>query len=391
VLSHRAGFWSVATAFWAAMACSSLPTPLYPIYQARDRFGSATVSLVFTVYALGVVVAVLCAGHVSDWLGRRSVLIAALLLEALSCIVFLLAPSLPGLLAGRVLCGLAVGVVGATATAFLAELDDRARGERSRGGKNVAVAANLGGIGSGPLLAGAIAQLGLAPLRVPYALFLGALLLCAAAVARTEETRSRAVPRPRYRVQRIAVPDGARRRYFAACGGAFVSLAVLSLFTSLAPSFLADTLHQRSHLLAGATAFVALTAAAVAQVAPVRRSAVGSLGVAVGLLPLGLAGVVLATLEPTLALFLAGGAVAGAGAGLLFQGSVAVASDLAQPGKLAEALAGIFLCAYLGVALPIVGLGVAAQLTSPASALLAFAAVLLALVGLVARSLMRTT
>lgn len=120
--------------------------------------------------------------------------------------------------------------------------------------------------------------------------------------------------RPAYRPQRVAVPAESRGRFFGAAAGAFVSFAALGLFTSLAPSFLAGTLRETSHAVAGVPAFTAFTAAVVAQIAAgsfdVRRLLwTGMDALAVGIV------VVAGTWWPSLGLFLIGGVVAGAGAG----------------------------------------------------------------------------
>src|SRR3954467_10224717 len=97
------GFWAVAFAFASVMAFTTLPTPLWSLYAQRDRFSSLTVTLVLAVYALAVALSLVLAGHLSDWHGRRRVLIPALALEIVACAVFMAWPSLPGLLVARVL------------------------------------------------------------------------------------------------------------------------------------------------------------------------------------------------------------------------------------------------------------------------------------------------
>ena len=86
-------------------------------------------------------------------------------------------------------------------------------------------------------------------------------------MALAPETVTPVAPRPAYRPQRIAVPTEARGRFFGAAAGGFVSFAALGLFTSLAPSLLADTLGHASHALAGVPAFAAFAGAVAAQLA----------------------------------------------------------------------------------------------------------------------------
>ena len=376
---HRAGLWAVAFAFTTVLAFSTVPTPLYAIYQARDGFSTFMVTVIFAAYAVGVILALFFAGHVSDWLGRRRALVPAVLTSVVSALVFVFWPSLPGLLVGRVLNGLSVGVVTATATAYLAELHLGARpGASPKRAQVLANTANLGGLGLGPIIAGALTVTVQAPLTVPFVLFAALLALAAIGVALTPETVTRQSPRPAYRPQRVAVPAEARGRFFGAAAGGGAALAAFGLFTSLAPSFLADTLHQTSHLLAGIPAFTAFASAVAAQLAtdawPVRRL----LATGMATLSAGLVLVVVAIWIPSLAGFLAGGVIAGAGAGLLFKGGIVTASSVAAPERRAEVLAGFFLAGYIGISVPVLGLGILDQFIEPKVALLAFAALLLA-------------
>ncbi len=118
---RRAAFWLLAFVFAATMLGTTLPTPLYVIYQARWHFAAAVVTLIFAVYAAGVLAALLLAGRSSDQAGRKPVLAVALGASALSTVVFILAPDVGVLLAGRILSGLSAGLVTGTATAALTD------------------------------------------------------------------------------------------------------------------------------------------------------------------------------------------------------------------------------------------------------------------------------
>ena len=141
---RRVGFWLVAIAFATVMAFTTVPTPLWSLYAQRDGLSSLTVTMVFAVYAVAVAVSLFLAGHVSDWYGRRRVLMPALALEIVAAFVFLAWPSLPGLLVARVLSGLGVGAVTATAMAWSSELGGAAAGARqsSRRPRTSAVSAS---------------------------------------------------------------------------------------------------------------------------------------------------------------------------------------------------------------------------------------------------------
>jgi len=368
------GFWVVVFAFTTIMAFTTVPTPLWSLFAQRDRFSSFTVTIVFGVYALAVALSLFLAGHLSDWDGRRRVLMPALALQIVAGAVFLLWPSLPGLLVARVVSGLGIGAVAATAMAWLSEL----HGKSGRRAQVIATGANLGGLGLGGLIAGALVQWAGSPLRVPFIVFSALLVLAWVALLAAPETRRRPSPRPRYRPQRVAVPAGARESFFAAALGAAIAFAVFGLLTSLAPTFLAQTLHERSHLLAGAMSFAVFATAALAQTLTASRPTHQLLA---GAIPAALAGLALLTVavwlpSPSFGVFLAGDIVVGTGCGLMFKGAISTVSEISTPDHRAEALAGVYLASYLGLAGPVIGLGALTQIASTRVSLLAFTGLL---------------
>jgi MFS family permease len=363
------------------MGYSAVPTPLYGLYAARDGFGSLTITVVFAAYAFGVVASLFFVGHLSDRYGRRQLLLPALALSALSAVLFLVWRDLPGLLVARVISGLGVGMVTATAMAWLTELHAHHRpADAGRRAEVVGVAANVGGIATGPLLSGVLAQWVAGPLTVPFAVFLVLLAAATLLVLVTPETRETdAAPMP-YRPQRVSVPAGARGAFFGASGAALAGFAAFGLFTSLAPQFLAGVFSDRSRALAGAAAFAVFAAAAATQVVLASRSRRQLIGLGAAGMLVGSALLVIAVWlpNPSLALFLIGGVVMGAGAGSLFKGSVMTVVAIAADDHRAEALAGLFLAAYAGLAVPVIGLGILTQVVAPRVALLIFAGALLA-------------
>jgi MFS family permease len=222
---------------------------------------------------------------------------------------------------------------------------------------------------------------------VPYLVSEMLMLTGAVALLAAPETVARPYPRPRYRPQRVGVPAEHRSLFYAAGLAAAAEFALFGLFTSLTPGFLAGTLHTRSHVLAGFATFAVFGAAALAQVATSRAALPRQLGIGLSALAAGLVLVTVAVWLPSLALLLAGGAVAGGGAGAAFKGSISTVISIAPPQARGEALAGLFLAAYIGLAVPVLGLGVATQLFSTRDAVLGFAAVLLAVVAAVSRKL----
>ena len=373
------GFWAVAFAFTAAMAFTTVPTPLWSLYAQRDHFSSLTVTLVFAAYAVAVALSLFLAGHLSDSYGRRRVLAPAIALNIVAGVVFVTWPELPGLLLARLLSGLGIGAVTATATAWLTELDAARRpNDSSTRSQAVAIAANLGGLGLGGLISGVLAQLAGSPLGLPFIVLLGALLIAEIGLFAAPETRGARMPRPRYRPQRLLAPPRARGRFLAAAIGAMIAFALFGLVTSLAPSFLEGTLHQPSHALAGGVSFAMFASAALAQTLSSSRRSQQLLASAIPALLVGVALLTLALWLPTpsFAVFLAGDVLAGVGAGLMFKGAIGTVSEISLPEHRAEALAGLFLAAYLGLAGPVIGLGALTQVASARMSLLVFSGLL---------------
>jgi MFS family permease len=379
-LSTGAGFWVVAFAFLTVMAFSTVPTPLYALYQARDGFATFLITVVFASYAVGVMASLYLAGHVSDWLGRRPVILAAIAIELLSAVLFLVWPEVPGLLIARFISGVGVGALTPTATAQLGELRALARpGEGNRTSSTVSSFVNIGGLALGPLIAGTLAQWVVAPLVVPYAIFVVLLTVAGVAVALVPETVAPPEVRHPYRPQRIALPSESRGTFFSASAAAFSAFAVFGLFSSLAPTFLIGALHETSHFVAGVVTFAVFGAAAVMQALTAGLTLTRQLRLAAILITVGLVGLSVAALTVSLPLFIGAGVVAGAGVGMQFRASVAVTAALAPPESRGEVLAALFLIAYAGLVVPVLLLGIALVFLSSTIVLLGFSAVVLVL------------
>lgn len=379
---HHRSFWLVAFLFAATLAFAAVPAPLYGLYAAADGFGSFTVTVIFATYALGVALSLYLAGHLSDRFGRRRVVVPAVLFNVLSAALFVTSHQLVWLLVARFLCGIGVGMLTATATAHLTELHRRARPADSPALAGVvATAANLGGIGLGPLSAGLLAQYAPRPLFTPFIVFLFILTVGVLVATTVPETVELPTDAWRYRPQRVSVPAEDSAGFWAASVAAFVSFASFGFFSSLAPSFVSSALHHPSHALAGAVASSAFLAAAAAQV--LARTWRSTRLYATGLLSLtgGLVLTVLALLTETLPALVLGGIVVGIGAGLAFKGGVTAVIELAPAATRAEMLAALFLVAYLGMGVPVVLLGLALQLIAVEPAVIGFGALMLLLVG----------
>ena len=295
---HNAAFWIVGYTFAVTMAFSAVPTPLYVLYQARDGFSTFLITVIFAAYAVGVVASLFLAGHLSDWAGRRRMVLLAVLVNMVSGVLFLLWPATAGLIVARLVSGVSVGMLTATATAYLSELHAAARPGAGRGRSEiVATAANLGGIGLGPLLSGLLAQYLGHALVLPYLVSEALMLIGAVALAIAPETAAVPSRRPAYRPQRVTVPAAQRPLFLAAATAAGVVFALFGVFTSVAPSLLAGVLHDDSHAVAGAMAFAVFGAGAAAQIVLSRAARRTQTGLGLAALVAGL-GMVTAAVLP---------------------------------------------------------------------------------------------
>jgi MFS family permease len=366
----------VALALFSVTALATTPSPLYRLYQQRDGLSLISITVVYAGYAVGIVFSLFLIGHVSDWYGRRVVLLPALVCAAFSAVIFIFWPSFSGILIARIVTGLALGAAVATVTAYMLELDAaRNNGTADDRGLVLSRVANTGGLGLGALISGILAQYLPGPLVVPYIVCLVALVLSIAGVALTPETRPRPNPLPRYHPQRIAVPPETRSAYFAALLGVVVVFAAFGLFAGLSGTILVVSFGDPSVALAGLAVFITFGGSVVVQVTvgswPSRRlMASGVTGII-----LGLAMVVTAVwARPSiLALFLVGGLITGAGGGAIFRGAIGVVTALAPPDARAGPLAGLFLAAYVGLSGPVIGIGITLQHISVRVTLLVFA------------------
>jgi MFS family permease len=369
----RVGFWLVAAVLTATMLGTTLPTPLYDIYRAQWHFSATVVTIVFAVYAAAVMTALLLAGHSSDQAGRKPVLAAALGASALSTVVFIVAPDVGVLIVGRILSGLSAGLMTGTATAALTEL-----ARPGRRASLVATAANMTGLGLGPLVAGLFAQYLPHPTVLVFEVYLVILAAAGACLLPVPET----VPqrrRPTLRFAGLGVPGSGRGEFIAAATAGFAAFSLLGLFSALAPTFLDSDLHETSHAVQGAVVFGLLAVGALTQVLLARLGSRQVMLGGLGMFLVALALIVTAFAQASMALFLAGTITGGVAVGAVFLGSLATANRLAPPGRRGQTISTYFVASYFGLIVPVIGVGVASEFIGDFPAVLAFAILLAAL------------
>jgi predicted MFS family arabinose efflux permease len=355
VLPRAAGFWLVAGVLFLLLFASAAASPLYSVYQAQWRFSATTLTAVFAVYVLVLLLTLLVFGSLSDYLGRRRVIAVALAASAGACGLLLAAHGVGLLFAARALQGAAVGVATSAAGAALTDLQP----DRSGRGPVVTSAAVLLGLAVGGLGTSVLVQYAPAPTYLVWWLLLGASAAAAVAVLAIPET----APRRPGALASLATGGRAAAGTRDARGGPAGMIAAPALngfYLSLGPLLAAQVLRSPDLVRGGLAIFLVTGTGAAATVA--FRTVSDPAAMLAGCLFL-LAGAVmaLAAIETgSAAAFLAGGAVAGAGVGTgFFAGAYRLLTALASPGQRAGLVAAIWIVFYLAFSVPVVAAGVA--------------------------------
>lgn len=368
-------FWPVTAAacvFAVCMVGTTLPTPLYGLYRQEIGFSSLMVTVIFAVYALGVIGALVLAGGISDVVGRRPVLLIGLGLSGASALCFVLQDGLPLLFAGRLLSGFSAGLFTGAATVAIVELAPL--GSRERAGF-LATAANMGGLGCGPLLAGVLAHYAPWPLHLTYLVDL--VLVAAASVTALflpETAPERGTPTSALRPRMPRVPTAIRSRFVPAALAGFAGFALLGLFTSVSPSFMSGTLGVHNLAVSGLVVFVVFAASTVGQLSLEAVGVRRALPAGCAILVAGMALIAASLTTGSLALLVAGAVVGGFGQGLAFRAGLTTVTQAAPPDRRGEVTSAFFVVAYLGISLPVVGVGALALSVGLRDAGLVFAA-----------------
>jgi MFS family permease len=374
-LTGRAAVAAVAAMIGAAFAGSTLVTPLYVIYKEEFGFSQITLTLVYAAYVLGNLVALLFLGHLSDLLGRRCTTVPAMAIAILSAVVFMFADGVAWLYAGRILSGISIGIATGTGTAWLAELIGRKDKTLATA---IATSVNFLGLATSALIAGLLAQYAPWPLRLPFIIYIAALVVVTGLIWWTQETVAH--PRGLHNIPlrpNVSVPPDIRAEFIAPAVTGFGAMALVGFFAAIGPTVLAQDLHVTNHAVAGALFFeLAMTVAAtilLTQSLPSRTAMLVGLGLMIPSVILVVAAQVLASIG----LLIAATACCAVAAALGYRGSLQVVNQIAPEQRRASIVSSYFICAFTGNALPVIGVGVISTMAGAVVADTAFAALII--------------
>ena len=353
-ISNRSAYALMAAVIGLALFASAAPSPLYGTYSALWGLSPVVLTLVYAIYAIGVLASLLLAGPVSDHVGRRPVLLVSLSALMAATVLFIAADSVVWLLLARGLQGLATGLTLGAASAALLDLHPR-RDPSEVGLANGVVSA--GGLGLGALVSALIVELLPAPRVLPFVALFVLFALALAGAARMPEPvehRSRLHLAP----QRPHVPESVRPAFLLAALAVTSSWSIGGLVLALGPQLAASLFHSTDHLVGGIGVFALAGPAALAQVA-MRRTAPwagavgGSLALAAGLLT-----VVAAVSAGSGPLYVGGTIFAGAGFGVAFLGALRALSAVIPPEHRSSVMSAFYVVAYASLSLPAILAGV---------------------------------
>ena len=354
----RGAVAATTAAFVVCMAATTLPTPLYDLYAKRFGLHTLTITVLFAVYAAGVVVTLVLFGQLSDAIGRRPVMLCAVVISIVSSLILAPARGLGLLLLGRVISGLAAGLMTGAGTAAVVDLFPP--GRRGAGG-SLAVAANTGGLALGTLLAGVLADLASHPLVTPYLVqaVLGVLACIGLLVAGRRGSAT-----GRLRISRLRVPAELRGNFVRAVLSGGAAFAVTGVLTSVSALFLVTVLHDSSHVLAGSVVAIVFICMAGGQLAA--RRTTPHQAMLAGCAGLALAGIILlfALTLHSLAALLITAVVLGAAGGMCLNAGVATTVGKVREDQRGGVSSAYFAGLYVFLACPAIGVGLIAAQTS---------------------------
>jgi MFS family permease len=371
---------AVATMLAVMFVGAILPTPLYPLFREAFGFSAVTLTLVYAVYVLGNLVALLLFGRLADQIGRRTTSLPAIGIGIASTIVFAAAYSTAWLFAARALSGFSTGLASGTATAWIAETyADRGGGGAAR----IAAAANFFGCAIGPLIAGVLAQFAAAPLQLPFLVYLALLCIVAVTTAFAPETVTARKPLSEVSLKpRLGVPQDIRLQFVSPAVTGFATFAMIGFYSALIPSLLRDSLHQSAPIVAGGIVFELFLVAAITILTSSRLPSQRASLTALALLPPSLWLLVLAEITQSLPLALLAAAAGGVAGGLGYRGSLEVINRIAPKDRRSEVVSSYLIALFAGNSVPVIGIGLLAAATDSIVAHVTFAAVITVLAGI---------
>jgi MFS family permease len=359
LIPGAAAVWVFAAVLWAFFAAAAAPSPLFLVYRAEWGFPVWMLTLAFAIYAIALLGALLTFGRLSDHVGRRPVLLGALVLESLAMVLFLTAQDVGVVILARVVQGIATG---AATGALSAAITDTAPPERRGLAPLLSSVAPLSGLAVGALFSG-VASDGRDPVRFVFVVFVVLFLVMLGAVALSPESVTPRRGGFRSLVPRVALPAAARSEFLREIPVSAAVWVLGGFYLAVMGEVLREALAVRSGavegvFIAGVSVCGAIASSAARNGSPRRNAAVGSALIAAGM------PVVLIGMDARSLLLIAIGTVpAGVGFGLGYLGGVGLLAPLARPHERSELFSALYIVNYLAFGIPAIVAGLLVDTT----------------------------
>jgi MFS family permease len=369
--------WVYAATLLALVASSAAPSPLYPIYQAAWQLSPFIVTVIFAAYVGGLLLTLVIAGSISDFLGRKPIALLGILAAIVAMVLFAFADSSATLIAGRLVQGFAVGLSMGVLGAGM--IDNQPSSRPTAAGILNGIIPPLG-LAVGALGSGLLVQFAGAPRTTVYLVIAAVLLVAGVAIALVRERMTRRSGAMGSLVPSLAVPAPSRRVFASVVGALVAAWAFSAFYLAFSGAVLHAAYGISSPTLTGLSIALLSTVASITgfvgrKVDPGRMMAAGLIALAVAS-----AGVVAAITLGIFPLFLLAGAVGGFGFGAAFPGALRLLLSTAPAEGRSGLLSAVYVVSYLGLGLP----AIIAGIFVPAGGLIPVLSVYGALVALVA-------
>ncbi len=349
-------FALAVTAVVAMMVGASAPSPFYPVLQQEIGFSAATMTAIFAVYAVALLVTLLVAGSLSDHLGRRPVISAGFVVLAASMVAFWHADTVTVLVAARVVQGVAAGLLMSSLSAAVVDLEPPRRPGSAATLNSVSP---LAGLALGAVAAGALLDRTSSALAVVFGGLTVVYLVVAAAVWLLPETSPRHEGLLGSFVPRVGLPAAARAPFLRSAPALFAGWATSGLYLSLGAALAGRELGAELHVEQGLVVAVLTGTGSLACYVARHRTSRELTIAGTTALAIGTTLTLVALAAGSYWAFIAAAVVAGIGFGASFLGIMRSITPLAAPHERGELFAAVFVVSYLAFGIPAVAAGIA--------------------------------
>jgi acetolactate synthase, small subunit len=375
IFSNRAvAFWLVAYSLFITLLGTNIPSPLLALYRAEWQLSAGMVTLLFAIYALVVIPTIIISGQLSDQLGRKKLLIPGVFFTIVGSVLFALSDNFTMLLISRIFQGISVGMLNGVAVAALTELD--ARHNRIKAAFIGSMAVTIGNA-LGPILSGLLGEYAPFPMKLAYFIhmflavpgFIG-LLYMSENVKRSSTIR----------LHRPAVPRHLLKRFYLSGMTSFIAWSIMSLMLSIIPSYIGQLVGSANLAVSGAIVALVLTISTISQIVFKKLPLQKLVLIGFVLILLGLVTLVITLSTKSLFFLFVTTLFIGFGHGPTFAGSLALTNHIAPDRSRGDLIASFYVLTYLGVSLPILGLGFAAHWVGLNNAIILYTVLMAAMI-----------